>query len=84
MEIIATAWCILTIVAAAKGASFWWILALAVGSSLIYLGLRREHAVRFWSTGQLFFAKWLVIVYVTQVITMGVLFSIGFGIGKLF
>jgi hypothetical protein len=84
VEIIATAWCIFTIVVAAKGVSFWWIFALAVGSSAIYFGMRREHSVRFWNAGGSTLVQWVATVYATQIITMGILFLIGFGVGKLF
>jgi hypothetical protein len=84
MELIATAWVVFTIIVGAKGASFWWIPALAVGASVIYLLMRRVHFVRFQSAGFAILTQWIVTIYATQLITIGVLFTIGYGIGKLF
>lgn len=84
MELIGTGWVVLTIVVAAKGASFWFIPAIAVGSSVIYFLMRQAVFVRFWNSSGGWFTPWAVGVYTSQCLAMGILFLIGYGIGKLF
>jgi hypothetical protein len=84
MNFIATAWIIFTFVVGMKGVSFWWIPGLTIGWTIIYLFLRPTLIILAWQHGPVRTAEWLVGVYVTAGIGAGIVFFLGYGIGKLF